>query len=1063
MYTERQLERIFAKLKWLEERLEPKLFYTVGTVPMKAFQTDGSHHDVPEESCFAPCEDGTAFEGEGIYCWFQGDYTVPQELDGKRLFVYPGIRGYEGMLWVNGKPYGNYAAKFIEHSHGNHYCDMLCKEAHGGETIQMAFEYYANHYIKGTQPFRVEAQKYYRIVYHPVDICLKDEELAEFYFDLKVANQMVKVLEKKSFRRAAFVRAMLEIHNLISYDFESEDTEVFRMQMHRADAILKKVLQEKNSASAPYAGLIGHSHMDTAWLWHRGETEKKCARTYANQMNLMDQYPEYTFVQSSAYHSEIIKKMYPALFEDIKKRVAEGRYEPNGGVYVECDCNIPSGEYMIRQFVWGQKFTRENFNYTSDAFWLPDTFGYSASLPQIMQGCEIKYFLTTKMAWNDTNVFPYDTFYWKGIDGSRVLVHFNRTHVWPDPQTLKDNLLELGDNTIKERAVSNMRLISYGFGDGGGGPEFGMIEMARRLGDCEEMPRTSHTTVSCFMQELEQSLTEASTYNGELYLELHRGTLTNQHVIKRNNRKAELALRDLEYVTVVDAVRRGVEASGEQIDPLTSEMLINQFHDILPGTCIPRAHDEAIEAVSHIIEEAGKQTAGLLESAAGQRILEERFDQGNLKESLDQTRDMTEVSQTITLVNTLSSDRSDVQYLPFEGLYVSGGYRQQVIEDMDGNKKLAVMGVTIPAFGSKVLTLTKEHAEEASVFSYGKGGRETLETPMVRVIFNEKGYMESFVDKRNGRELKGEGYALNTLLMAHEVSSSWDNWDVDADYESKFRDSAEILFREVVSDGAVEFRIRSRYRLSERSTLDQDMIFHADSPEVIFETRMNWQEEHRFLKAAFDTNIHTDYASHEIQFGYIRRTTNRNTEIEKARFEVSNHKYTDLSETRYGAALLNDCKYGISVKDSQMRLSLHKGGCMPDYRGDKGIHECTYAFLPHMGSLSAESVIWPAYQLNEKPLAVKGSLSPAESLVSVDSPHVIVETVKPMEEKGRGFILRLYEAEGAADTVTLTFGFPVKGLAETNMLEETQQEYEAARQLTLQFRAFEIKTLRVEY
>lgn len=1042
MYTENQLERMFAKLKSLEKRLEPKLFQAVASVPMGAFLTDGSHHDVPEDSCFTPCEDGKVFEGEGIYCWFKGEYTVPEELDGKRLFVYPKIRGYEGMLWVNGRPYGNYAAKFIEHSHGNHYCDMLCKEARGGETIEMAFEYYANHYIKGTQPFLVEAQRFYRIEYHPVDICLKDEELAEFYFDLRVANQMVKVLEKKSFRRAAFVRAMLEIHNLISYDFENEDPEAFRMQIRRADVILKKVLQEKNSASAPYAGLIGHSHMDTAWLWHRGETEKKCARTYANQMNLMDQYPEYTFVQSSAYHSEIIKKMYPALFEDIKKRVAEGRYEPNGGVFVECDCNIPSGEYMVRQFVWGQKFTRENFNYTSDAFWLPDTFGYSASLPQIMQGCGIKYFLTTKMSWNDTNVFPYDTFYWKGIDGSKVLVHFNRTHVWPDPETLAENLLEAGSNTIKERAVSDMRLISYGFGDGGGGPEFGMIEVARRLGDCEGMPRTSHTTVSRFMQELEQSLTEPSTYNGELYLELHRGTLTNQHVIKRNNRKAEFALRDLEYATVLDAVRRGQEASPERIDPLTSEMLINQFHDILPGTCIPRAHDEAIEAVSHIIKEAGKQTAQLLESAAAENA---------------------DGAQTITLVNTLSFERCDVQYLPFEGLYVSGPYRQQVIEDMDGNLKLAVMGVSIPAFGSRVLTMTKDYGEEASVFSYEKGEKEILDTPRVRVVFNEKGYMESFVDKQNGRELKGEGYALNTLLMAEEVSSAWDNWDVDADFESKLGDSAELLSRKVVSDGAVEFRIRSSYRLSRKSTLEQDMIFRADSPEVIFETRINWQDEHRFLKTAFDTTIHTDYASQEIQFGYIRRTTNRNTSVEKAKFETSNHKYTDLSETRYGAAVLNDCKYGISVKDSQMRLSLHKGGCMPDYRGDKGIHECTYAFLPHMGSMSAENVIQPAYLLNEKSLVVKGSLPQAESLVKVGSGHVIVETVKPMESKGNAFILRLYEAEGAADNVTLTFGFPVKGLAQTNMLEEVTQEYPAAQQLTLSFRAFEIKTLRVEY
>ncbi len=1047
MYTEMQLDRMFGKLKRLEEMLEPRLFKVVDTVPMKAFLTDGSHHSVPEEACFTECADGTVFEGQGIYCWFKGAYTVPENLDGKTLYIYPRARGYEGMLWVDGKPYGNFAAKFIVHSHGNHYCDMLRQGVHGGEQIDIALEYYANHYIKGTQPFLVEAQKTYKIVYHPADICLKDEELAEFYFDLRVANGMVKALEDKSFRRADFVQALLQIHELISYDFENEEEEVFREQIRQADRILKQVLQAANSASAPYAGLIGHSHMDTAWLWHRGETEKKCARTYANQMNLMDQYPEYTFVQSSAYHSDIIKRMYPDLFEDMKKRVAEGRYEPNGGVWIECDCNIPSGEYMVRQFVWGQKFTRENFNYTSDAFWLPDTFGYSASLPQIMQGCGIKYFLTTKMAWNDTNVFPYDTFYWKGIDGSRVLVHFNRTHIWPDPAALKENLLEKGSNTIQERAVSRMRLISYGFGDGGGGPEFGMIEVARRLKDLEGMPRTSHTTVSQFMEQLEESLVDPSVYSGELYLELHRGTLTNQHVIKRNNRKAEFALRDLEYLTVRDAVDRDAAASAEKIDPLTEEMLVNQFHDILPGTCIPRAHDEAISAVGHIIEEAGRMSRSLLEAKA---------------QTSGETSD---AGRTVTLMNTLSFPREDVVYLPFQGFYVKGDYPQQVVEDMDGVRKLAVQGVVIPAFGSAVLELTQEHGQEQSPFT-AQGS--VLETPLARVEFNEKGYMESFVDRRNGRQLRGPGYGLNTLLMAEEVSLGWDNWDVDADYECKFRDSACLLSSQVVADGPVEYRIRNSYRLSAKSTLEQDVIFYAHSPEVVFETRMDWQDDHRFLKAAFDTSIQADYASQEVQFGCIHRVTNRNTVIEKAKFEVSNHKYTDLSETRYGVAVLNDCKYGISVKDGQMRLSLHKGGCMPDFRGDKGVHECTYSFLPHMGGFAAESVIQPAYLRNVEPLLVEGSL-PMDSLVTLDSGHVIVETVKPLEEKAgnqartRDFILRLYEAEGAADTVTLNFGIPVKNVAVANMLEEVQEDLGSVQQPALNFRPFEIKTLKVSY
>lgn len=826
----------------------------------------------------------------------------------------------------------------------------------------------------------------------------------------------------------------LATHAFLYYDFENVDWDVFMDGVQKADAVLKQMLSRPNAPSAPYAGFIGHSHMDTAWLWTRKETEKKCARTYANQMSLMDQYPDYTFIQSSAYHGDIIRRLYPDLFEEIKKRVKEGRYEPNGGVWIESDCNIPSGEYMIRQFVWGQRFTRKHFDYTSDAFWLPDTFGYSASLPQIMQGCGVKYFLTTKISWNDTNEFPYDTFYWKGIDGSKVLVHFNRSHAWPSPETMAENIMSRDGNTVKEKETSDMRLLSYGFGDGGGGPEFAMIEMADRLKDVEGLPRSSHTTVSGFMKRLEEGLYRPSTYVGELYLELHRGTLTNQHTIKRNNRKAEFALRDLEYMTVREAVLRDQVASAEKINPLTEELLVNQFHDILPGTCIPAAHDDAIRDVAKVIAEAEKGTAEILSG-------------------------LSDGTEGFTLINTLSFDREDVVYLPFAGSYVEGDYVQQVVTDMAGNEKLAVMGAKIPALGTLTLYPAGTADERKSAF-YAEG--LYLETPFLSVRFDEKGYIESLKDKRNGRQLKGEGYALNTFLVAEDVPLGWDNWDVDADFECKFADRAELLSREVAADGAVEYRIRSSYRLTEKSTLTQDMVFYADSPEIVFETKMDWQDDHRFLKAAFDTNIHTDYASQEIQFGYIRRATNRNTSVEKARFEVSNHKYTDLSETRYGAAVLNDSKYGISVEGSSMRLSLHKGGCMPDYRGDKGVHCCTYALLPHMGSMDAVNVVRPAYLLNEKPLLVKGNLA-LESLARVEAENVIIETVKPAEDARKAFVLRLYEAEGTQTVTKLSFGVPVEQVEETNMLEETLIVLGTGPEVELAFKPFEIKTLMVDY
>ena len=542
--------------------------------------------------------------------------------------------------------------------------------------------------------------------------------------------------------------------------------------------------------------------------------------------------------------------------------------------------------------------------------------------------------------------------------------------------------------------------------------------------------------MSRFMKELEERLYKPSVYTGELYLELHRGTLTNQHEIKRNNRKAEFALRDMEYMTVRQAVSLHRAADGAEIDPLTELLLINQFHDILPGTCIPEAHDDALRDISGLLAEAGRKTAEIGASLSdGDGV-------------------------SVTAVNSLSFERDDVIYLSFEGAFTEGTYAQQRITDLNGAQKLAVAGAKIPAFGSLTFRMTGKEEEGESAF---RAEGDSLETPFYQVKFDEKGYLEALTDKRNGRRIRGEGYALNTFLMAEEVPLSYDNWDVDADSECKYADTAQLLSRQVVADGAVEYRIRSTYRLTAASTLTQDMIFYAERPEIVFETKMDWQEDHRFLKAAFDTAVHTDYASQEIQFGYIRRPVNRNTSVEKAKFEVSNHKYTDLSETRYGIAVLNDCKYGISLNGGSMRLSLHKGGNRPDYRGDKGIHFCTYALLPHLGSMDAENVIRPAYLLNEKPIIVSGHV-PLESLLSIDAPNVIAETVKPAEDAGNCFVVRLYEAEGTCTPVRLAFpGLTVRRIEETNMLEETTERLEVQQEISLTFRPFEIKTLKIAY
>lgn len=1032
MLTDKQIDRMYSKLNRFEDTLEPMIFKKESFIgDIVKYETTDRLYEIPDDSLFIPAPVNSPWGGEESFCWYKASFTVPDDLDGKDLFIMPHTQGYETLLWVNGEPFGTFATKIVFTGHGNHYCDLLKSRVRAGEAIEIALEVYSGHSYKGCAPLENNPVLDYKFQYSGIDICTKDCEIQDFYFDLKTVNELYEALPAESFRRGDVINALYEVHKRVYYSYDDTDDASFRAALRDAHPFLKEILSVKNGPKAPSAGIIGHSHMDTAWLWKSTETIKKCARTYSNQLSLMEQYPEYKFVQSSACHGNMLREHYPSLFARIQEKVAEGRYEPNGGVWVECDCNITSGESMIRQFLWGQRFTRKYFNFTSNTFWLPDTFGYSAAIPQIMKGCDVDYFCTTKIDWNDTNVFPYDTFYWEGIDGTKVFTHFNRTHFWPSPEPMIKYISgeNVNGNSVKERSVTRERLMAYGYGDGGGGPQFEMIEMARRIKDLNGVPKSEHVRVGDFMQKLEKDAKNPSTYKGELYLELHRGTLTNQHNIKRHNRKAELLLRDLEILTVGNAVKKGITASDTEIRPLYEKLLLNQFHDLLPGTCIPSAHRLSLEQTGWVIDSAEK-------------LISERV-KGKGK--------------CITVTNTLSFERKDPIFIECEdGLIVDADCRQQRYVNLDGKSILIVSGVTVPAFSSVKLNLIKGEAEKNSEFSVDA---HRLSTPYAEMKFDSKGYIASFVDKKSGRELRGDGYPFNTFLMAEDLPSAWDNWDIDADLEPKFKDTSELLDRKVVSVGAAAVIIRSQYSISEKSSIQQDMICFADTPEVRFDTLMNWYDDHRFLKTAFDTDIRSDYARFEIQYGNVLRPTTRNNSIEKAKFEVVNHKYTDLSETRCGAAILNDSKYAISVNGGNMRLSLHKGGLRPDFTGDHGLHRVVYSFLPHNGGFSAANVIRPAYELNVPAVIGEGEYE-LNPLVIPKADNIIVEAIKPCEDNEKAFIVRLYEAEGAyTDTEIKLFDGAVKTEI-TNMLEEVKSELKGDR---LIFRPFEIKTLKVTY
>jgi alpha-mannosidase len=1025
------------------------IFVPVGELGMTASFTQEHLRTPPElaESDIKICK-GHEWGGAGENMWLQGSYKVAPEIAGTPLYfrVLSGSR--ESMLFSNGKPIGIYNNLFTEEGvRSNHHILQLTPDAKAGEVFDLAAECYAGHVCVGTQPRDERTldhlkNDFFDCVYDGSILMHKDLEVNQFVTELTVLTQMADSKNVDDFLRAKIKHALKAVFVAVEQFPEHIKKEEWILGIRNALVIMEPLLKLKNGDSGPSVGFVGHSHMDTCWLWTVGETIRKCARTYSNALNLMRQYPEYRFVQSSSYHLKMMEKHYPVIFEEIKERVIEGRWEPNGGSWIEPDGNIPSGESFIRNFIVGQAYTKEKFDYTSDTFWLPDTFGYNAALPQILRGCGLKYFTTTKLTWNETSVFPYDTFYWKGIDQTEVLAHFNWTHCAPDPETLLNYVYGESNDTsfvvrngVMHKDVSDRRLVSYGLGDGGGGPEYEMIEMAEYCKDLQGCPKGEHMSVSDFMLKLETECPALPVFSGELYVEGHRGTLTTIAAVKRWNRKLEAELHNLEFLDVCRSIAGEKEAHKETFAKLWNDVLINQFHDILPGTSIPEATDWSLERYEKANERAQDLKALLLENNGAEGI--------TAHNSLSWTR------------KTFTTDAMPSGQIPS-----ADGVSSQSYENIAGKRMTYLSGVELPSMGASLVAL--KAGEDSNGASPFKLDGSKLETPFYTVSFSEDGYMLSLFDKAAKREVCGGRDPLNTFYIGEDAPAMWDNWDIDHDQKLKMKAVAGVKVLKVVSDGELMFRLRSEYNIGQSSQIIQDMVFYADRPQIDFETEVDWKEKHQLLKAGFDVNIQASQMRNEIQFGHVLRPTHENFTQDMVRFEVCNHKWTDISESRYGVALLNDCKYGISVSESDMRLTLIKSGTHPDPRGDEGMHNFTYSLLPHQGGFNTESVTQAAYELNNEVVVSDKAAQQGSSLATVDQSNIIIEAVKRSED-GASIVFRLYEAECNRTAVNLAILFDHVSVSETNMLEEEITSLDVADgQVNLEFKPFEIKTIKVK-
>jgi alpha-mannosidase len=966
--------------------------------------------------------------GPDEHYWFRAEYTVPKSMDGKTLYLkvatqvdhWDYAKNPQFLLFVNGQ--------MTQGMDLNHQTVMLERCAKEGET------------------YTIDLQGYTGVMFAELTFTMEtvevDETINEIYYDIVVPLQGFSRMQEDDKVRKDLRTILNNTVNLL--DLRTPYSEEFYQSIEEAHNYIQKALYEDMSGYEDViASCIGHTHIDVAWLWTVAQTREKVARSFSTVLKYMDEYPEYKFMSSQPALYQFLKERYPETYEKIKERVKEGRWEPEGGMWVEADCNLTSGESLVRQFLYGKKFFKDEFGIDSRILWLPDVFGYSGALPQIMKKSGIKYFMTTKLAWNQINKVPYDTMMWRGIDGSEIFTHLITTlgvgQSEADFFTTYNGMLHPdailgGWHRYQNKDINNDILIAFGYGDGGGGPTREMLETSKRMEKgIRGIPKVRQEFAGNYFEELEERVEgnkSLPVWEGELYFEYHRGTYTSMGRNKRSNRRCEQLLMDAELLEVLTGT-----SEKEEMDKIWRTVLLNQFHDILPGSSIAEVY------------EVTKKEYAEIESRLAEMIAEK------LDLLMDGGQDK------ISVFNTLGFDRNDVVSLGdchAAALTDESGKIYPVQETAQG----AVAYITdIPAKGGKTLQLLDTVKEEASRIQITENG---IETPFYRISIDENGLFTSIYDKECDREVLKAGEKGNLLRMYEDKPMHYDCWDIDMYYSEKYWDAEKADKIQWTEEGPVRATLEIQRTIS-NSVIKQKIHFYADSRRIDFSTWVDWKEHQHLLKVHFPVNIHSDEATFEVQFGNLKRKIHGNTSWDEARFESCGQKWMDISEGHYGVSLLNDCKYGYSAKDSNIALTLIKSGIEPNKTADQEEHVFTYALYPHKEMWSAAGTVQEAYKLNQPAYATKGELkNTGKSFISTDKDNIIIETVKPAEN-GDGIIVRLYDCENSLTKATLTFAEGMlESVEECNLMEEKEADIEACgNSFTVSVKPYEIKTYRV--
>jgi alpha-mannosidase len=825
------------------------------------------------------------------------------------------------------------------------------------------------------------------------DLVVVDEDALVLALDVEVLLGVMGQLALTDPRRHEILRALER--GLDSYDL-AEDPGAAR-------EALRDVMAAPAARTAHRISAIGHAHIDSAWLWPVRETVRKCARTFSNVAQLGEQYPELVFACSQAQQWFWMKQHYPAVYEGMKAQVEKGQIVPVGGMWVEPDTNVTGGEALVRQLVFGKRFFLSELGVETEDVWLPDCFGYSAALPQLILLSGSRWFLTQKISWNDTNKFPHHTFWWEGIDGSRVFTHFPPVDTY-NAELLPSELAHAADN-YAERGYGTRSLVPFGFGDGGGGPTRAMMERGRRLADLDGSPKVVIEAPSKFFAAAQAEYPDPPVWSGELYLELHRGTLTSQVEIKQGNRRCENLVREAELWSAAALMSGRSEYPYDELEEIWRDILLNQFHDILPGSSIAVVNDEAI--ASHA------KSAARLEAVIGKAI-------------------------------SALGGKGDVPVVfnaaPHE------------------HRGIPALSAAAVAPGAGAARVTGDR---------GAQGGLSLDNGLIRVELDGDGHMASLLDLVAGREVLPPGALGNVLQLHPDFPNKWPAWDIDAFYRRVHQDLGSPQNITVLSRGPQEAAVRAEYVFGS-SRAAQTLRLAAGRRELVVETELDWHEHDRLLKVALPVDVHADVSSSEIQFGHVQRPTHNNTSWDDARFEFVAHRFVHVGEPGYGVAVVNDGIYGHEVvavprtgggRATLVRLSLLRSPNFPDPRGENGVHQFRYAIVP--GATMADAVRH-GYQFN---LPLRAAMAEGEvpPVVALDSEAVVVEAVKAADDRSGDLIVRCYESLGGRAATTVKANFTVRRASLTDLLERPVEDLDvgAGQLVRLELKPFQVVTLRL--